>query len=546
MGEPKSLAQRLASHTYDRDDVLSAMRGEKLPEHLGYPLMKCAVICGIIRSSSFAEGEAAVLHGLPEHPEFTRALNSRAIMSNRVPDMEPETHPKELPYCIWYPDVASEDTYRLLAKGYPRMRYQVARACAVAGYTDLYLELEGVLPEVAVAEEARAAGSTAIFDHIMAKPARYKVFDDYYRTVNFESPPVASLNGDTCVLFVLQNLKQGFGEPTDPDDDLAMWETTGFDEMMYNITEDQSIKDYFPYSDEEPVLSSADLMLDLLTSPLPPDLPAGNKDLLLLTAAYYGNIERYTRLRRPKPLEGEVNNIIRGIYHNGLFALFWEKQANPPEGEPFHMPWWEKIQQAITARHIMNNDISRAIASRDDEKALPYTIWYPQRARPSTYRALADRVPAMREACVRAAIFTGDVALFDDLMARPGTLPSAFLEAEAKESRDPHFLSAIRSRAKELGIDMKEANGSDQYVNPWKLYSVTGPIHMGPAVTSWVMPQHPYANMVSGGFWDWDAMLNGSKADVSTLELFLMAPESWRPREPGHTELDYERWPHSW
>jgi hypothetical protein len=64
-----------------------------------------------------------------------------------------------------------------------------------------------------------------------------------------------------------------------------MWETTGFDEMMYNITEDQRIKDYFPYSNEGPVLSSTDLMLDLLTSPLPADLPAGNKNLLLITAA---------------------------------------------------------------------------------------------------------------------------------------------------------------------------------------------------------------------------------------------------------------------
>lgn len=335
------------------------------------------------------------------------------------------------------------------------MRYQLARACAAAGYTDLYLELEDVLPEVAVAEEARAAGSTAIFDHIMAQPVRYKVFDDYYRTMDLESPRIAPLNGDTCVLFVLQNQKQGFGEPTDPDDMTALWETTGFDEMMYNITEDQSIKDYFPYGNEGPVLSSADLMLHLLTWPLPADLPAGNKNLLLLAAAYYGNIERYIRLRRPKAIEGEVNSIIRGIYHNGMFALFWEKQTNPPEGEPFHMPHWEKIQQAITARHIMNNDVSRAIASKDDKGLLPYTIWYPQRARPSTHRALADRVPAMREACVRAAIYTGDVPLFDDLMARPGTLPSAFLEAEAKESRDPHFLSAIRSRAEELGINMK-------------------------------------------------------------------------------------------
>lgn len=94
-------------------------------------------------------------------------------------------------------------------------------------------------------------------------------------------------------------------------------------------------------------------MLHLLTSPLPADLPAGNKELLIPTAAFYGDIDRHARLRRPKALKQEFFCVIRGIYHNSLFALWWSRQHNAPEDEPFHMPSWDHIQKAITARHIM-------------------------------------------------------------------------------------------------------------------------------------------------------------------------------------------------
>ena len=69
------------------------------------------------------------------------------------------------------------------------MKYQVGRACAVAGYLDLYYELE-LLPEVHIAEEARDNGQSAIFDAAM---------NHYTRTVDLDRPAVASLNGDTAV-----------------------------------------------------------------------------------------------------------------------------------------------------------------------------------------------------------------------------------------------------------------------------------------------------------------------------------------------------------
>ncbi len=58
------------------------------------------------------------------------------------------------------------------------MAYQVARACVVAGYTSLYLELS-VMPDVHVAKEARECGNAAIFDYIMAALVRYAVINDY-------------------------------------------------------------------------------------------------------------------------------------------------------------------------------------------------------------------------------------------------------------------------------------------------------------------------------------------------------------------------------
>lgn len=36
--------------------------------------------------------------------------------------------------------------------------------------------------------------------------------------------------------------------------------------------------------------------------------------------AYYGDIDRYVRLRRPVMIKNEMQCIVRGIYHNTMFA----------------------------------------------------------------------------------------------------------------------------------------------------------------------------------------------------------------------------------
>lgn len=56
---------------------------------------------------------------------------------------------------------------------YPNMTYQVDRACAGASDTDFYLELD-IFPEISIAEEARANGSTRNFNIIMEHSVKYK------------------------------------------------------------------------------------------------------------------------------------------------------------------------------------------------------------------------------------------------------------------------------------------------------------------------------------------------------------------------------------
>lgn len=92
-----------------------------------------------------------------------------------------------IPFYIWYSDVASEDTYRRLPTMSPKMRYQVERACAVTGYATLYGELD-LLSDPCVSENAQEAsnaneGSRQIFELIMVT---HGVMDNYKLMVDVE------------------------------------------------------------------------------------------------------------------------------------------------------------------------------------------------------------------------------------------------------------------------------------------------------------------------------------------------------------------------
>jgi len=113
----------------------------------------------------------------------------------------------------------------------------------------------------------------------------------------------------------------------------------------------------------------------LLYSPLPVDLPTVHKDLLILMAAYYGDLDRYLRLRRPTAMHmrSGIECVVRGIYHNPMFAKYWSLQLDIPQ-------WCrDTVLQAVNARFIMCNDLSR-ITANTSQQELPYCIWYPARA----------------------------------------------------------------------------------------------------------------------------------------------------------------------
>jgi hypothetical protein len=307
------LEDRLLIKEYSEEECSAAIRGENVPHALGFNVVRLCTIPGIRYHSGFAT-ELYSLGNLC--PEFTRALNARSITSNIIPDMK-EAY--EFPYCIWHPDSASEDTYRDLARRYPQMRYQVGRACAVAGYTDLYHEL-GLLPEVSIAEEARdnQKNGNAIYDAIMASPVKYAVMNDYKRSVDLNNPKVgAHLNGDTAVRSSL-DIKQKHTPPLSNCNNGPDSFSDFPDDYHFNITEDSHVDNY---EDEDLSYSWPDPeVVPLLYYPLPSDLPNVNKDIVILIAAYSGNIDRYVRLRRPDMLLNEYDCIIRGIFHDTMFA----------------------------------------------------------------------------------------------------------------------------------------------------------------------------------------------------------------------------------
>lgn len=325
-----TLAKRLRSRTFVGQDAVDAIHGLKLPFHLGRPLVRYCVVRGIRHHLEFATGEAAILKGAM--PEFTTAINARLIMSNQIPEMGSS---EEMPYCIWHPDLPSEDTLRLLNQKYPEMRYQVGRACAIAGYTSLYETLD-ILPEIAIAEEARELGHTDIYEHIMKAVVKWKVFNDYTCSLSLLAPAAAYLNGDTAVVGNLSR-RQGFSRPVgriegedgdlDPDDrdDLSaaflFEDPYGYFHLHDNVTGDMGLDAPENWDDmwefRQSISASSSpvprIVLDLLSNPLPADLPTCDKNLLIFMSAYRGDLDRYCRLRRPYLVHNELEAIIRGI-----------------------------------------------------------------------------------------------------------------------------------------------------------------------------------------------------------------------------------------
>ncbi|OHE92262.1 hypothetical protein CORC01_12431 [Colletotrichum orchidophilum] len=544
------LEKRLRSRRYNHADAMAAFKGKLLPHDLGQELTRLYVVRGIRFHADFCFGPAAVLRG--SLPLFTRALNARAIMSNRVPDMDPD-RPEDMPYCIWFPDLPAEDTLRELVRCFPAMVYQAARACAIAGHTELYKELAvQILPKVSIAEEARENGNQAIFNLMMEAPCRYKVFDEYNRTMKIMAPKPAFLNGDTAIRpYLLETQvfeppggrmddEEGNSEPDDDESDpLGLGLRRGFIQTRFNITEDMNIdldgNGGIPDSITPVVPDSDEEALEIFCQPLPVDLTTCHKDLLILMAAYNGDIDRYHRLRRPRLLDREMECIVRGIYHNTLFAQWWKSQPLP-EGD--ELP----IRKAISARGIMNNDLSYILSPNE---ACPQLIWYPAVAASSTSEALARLIPPMRPEVARAAIFSNNQMLFDSLIAGDDdgepVEPSFGLLNEARRSHNVHYREALERKAEELGLDM---NWSVPRPDP-KVQDLPQHIHF----FDMELPSPPPGIGTNKG--EPDSIYNGLSCNASYVETYISIPEEWKRAPEGYEpedgimllELDYERWP---
>jgi hypothetical protein len=517
-----SFPERLAMEVVANDDYLAAIRGVRVPMALGLPLIRLCLIRGIRYHDGFGEE----LRGVP--PEFTRALNARSIMSGVVPVM---SSPQEFPYCIWHPQTAPEETYRILARQYPNMAYNVARACAVAGYTALYRELD-VLPEVHVAEEARECGSTEIYDAIMASPVKYNVMDDYTRVVDTTAPKPGFLNGDTAPRWSL-DLKQKY-RPASPEDPYScLFYDCGYDDNMFDITEDMGIDEHgkhereYPGDDDEYVPEPPRFdVTPLLTGPLPLDLPTVEKDLLILMAAYYGNIDRYARLRRPAHIEKELSCVVRGAYHNTMFALWCARQ---PDLAKRH-----QVAEAVIARQIMN-DVLAPVTPEEDR--LPYLIWHPARAAPETYRELARRKPQMTPQILRACIHGGGPGykkLFHELLTAWPEVPDAAVALDAEHcDGSGYFKEALDRRIRGLGATKERPVKHEWHLN------------LGSTVDSHGRPWlNKYMYMNTGLVrTEWTSLYCGLRCDASSVELLACLPEEWKvPETIWGGELDYVEW----
>ncbi|EME81303.1 uncharacterized protein MYCFIDRAFT_81375 [Pseudocercospora fijiensis CIRAD86] len=518
----QDLRRRLKTKQYDPDDCIAAIKGQRIPSALGLPLLRLCTIRGIRFNDGFAKDLRGIL------PSFTRALNARDIMSNRVPVIASD---EETPYCIWHPEVASESTYRQLVTAYPQMSYQVGRACAVAGYSDLYKELD-IVPEVHIAEEARECGNLAIFDRIMAQPTRYEVMNDYTRTINASSAnlPVAHLNGDTAVESSL-NVRQEFSSADVPEiidgvECITSLDGPGYRENIFDITEDMNIDivNRYPLAEAEGHdVRHGELLVRLLTEPLPTELPTVDKDLLLLMAAYYGDIDRYARLRRPSMITGEYECCVRGVYHNTMFAVWWSKQARPKG----RAGW--KLSQAICARFIMNNVLSKVT---DEAFDMPYLIWYPAIASESTYRKLAEMSPGMLPQILRACIVANYAELFDSLAAT--TVPDEAVVKEAEKSTNPHFHSVLANRVEEVG---------QTELGPFERWKLETSDRLFEWSSKWIWKTMAKANPQTYGD---ELQYNGTVCAAGDVELMACLPDEWRISEGGETgpePLDYVNWP---
>jgi hypothetical protein len=131
-------------------------------------------------------------------------------------------------YCIWYPELPSEKTCIELSSKY---KYLVGRVCAIAGYYNLYKELE-ILPEIHILEEAKLANSTAIVDLIKDEASRiglWRCMDDNTREIvepiRIDNIPITY---QSYTSLTIDNVHRGFSDKPMCEDDIVIKKPIGY------------------------------------------------------------------------------------------------------------------------------------------------------------------------------------------------------------------------------------------------------------------------------------------------------------------------------
>ncbi|EXL43327.1 hypothetical protein FOCG_14764 [Fusarium oxysporum f. sp. radicis-lycopersici 26381] len=429
-----------------RTDQEKAIRGDGVPRLLEDRDSRAALIRGIRLHYHSAMSEP-VRRLSSSMPQVARARNARRIMSNDIPE---RMTAEEQPYCIWHPDMATEDIYCSLASKFPGMRYQVGRACAAAGYHVLYQELD-LLPEVSIAEEARESetdGGKLIYDEIMSFKSRYAVMDDCKRTIelmDYECP--AYLNGNTEVRWRLA-ARQGITRLS--NDDLLPC----IEEDMHLGLEDQEVDQrHGTLTDDE---------AKLLYSPLPRDLPTVKKTLLTQMAAHDGNIERYAQLANSERTLTQLDQdcVIRGVLHHTMYARWWADQIKNDTIYARSAPYVWDIQRAIMARRIMLNDASVFEDGWPPGVPMPYIIWWPLQPQSDMLSLLAIKVPEMKRQCAAAAI----VCDYENVYKNLDPEPSWHLwKVASLFAANPFYRGDQEWRGRENDVDVKDDSFMESY-----------------------------------------------------------------------------------
>ncbi|KAF4990495.1 hypothetical protein FGRMN_8426 [Fusarium graminum] len=430
-----------------QQDQAKAVRGDAVPRLLEDRDSRAALVRGIRLHYHFAMSEA-VTRLSTSMSLVARARNARRIMSNDIPE---HMAADEQPYCIWYPDIATEDTYRLLASRFPDMRYQIGRACAAAGYHGLYRELD-LLPEVSIAEEARESetqGGRVIYDEIMSSKSRYAVMDDSNRSIKLEGNECpAYLNGDTEVRWRLAARQSIIPQPC--REYLPCIE----EDMHFDLENQEIEKRYRTLTKDE---------AKLLYSPLPRDLPTVKKTVLTQMAAHDGNIERYARLansaRTLTPLDLEC--VVRGVLHHTMYARWWADQIKNNTIYATSAPYASEIQRAIMARRIMLNDASVCLQGWPSGVPMPFVIWWPLKPEPDMLELLAENVPEMRMPCAAAAIACNYLSIYRSLDPEP-SYPLWKVASEC--SVNSFYREDQERRGKEKNVDVEDETYMESYI----------------------------------------------------------------------------------